>query len=319
MRGLHGPLVAVSAAMAAVGVVALVGLLVDGRELLNQPIWLKTFKFCVSLPLYLLTLAWLLSLLPRWRRAGWWLGTVVAAALALDLAVIVLQTIIRGRRAHFNVEDATDRLLHNLLATGAYVAMLAVVVVAVLLVFQRLPDKAQATAVRAGLALSVLGMAVAALMFTPPPAQQARIDAGRTPTIVGAHTVGDVDGGPGLPLVGWSTVGGDLRVAHFVGLHAIQLLPLLLLALVAASTRVPALRDELLRRNLLRVASCGYLAMVLILTWQAQRGQSVVDPDATTLLTAGGVVAFVAVGSVAAVRRSRANTLPARERSPVDA
>ena len=103
--------------------------------------------------------------------------------------------------------------------------------------------------------------------------------------VAGAHSVGVLDGGPGLPVVGWSTAGGDLRVGHFVGLHALQALPILAMLLTRFGTRLdradqgPAAAGG--RRRVRR--------LTMLLTWQALRGQPLIRPDALTL-TAWGLL-----------------------------
>jgi hypothetical protein len=52
----------------------------------------------------------------------------------------------------------------------------------------------------------------------------------------GSHFIGgDATGATGLPFLGWSTTGGDLRIAHFVGLHALQ--AMLVAGVIASSWR----------------------------------------------------------------------------------
>ena len=119
--------------------------------------------------------------------------------------------------------------------------------------------------------------------------------------IVGAHSVGVEDGGPGLLVTGWSTVGGDLRVAHFFGLHGLQALPLLGFLLASFG---PAWLRSGHRVALVWTAGLAYLGLVLILTWQALRGVPVVAPDAPTLLALFAAAATVASLVVPSARRA---------------
>ena len=88
-------------------------------------------------------------------------------------------------------------------------------------------------------------------MTGPTEAQVAEARAGGRLSLAGAHTVGAPDGVPGLPVTGWSTAHGDLRVPHFVGLHAVQAMPFL--TLVAFRRRDDAARTRL---TLAAAAAC---------------------------------------------------------------
>ncbi|WP_410651620.1 hypothetical protein [Amycolatopsis sp. cmx-4-54] len=301
----HRPLMILAAAMAVLGVIALGGLVFDDRSLVNAPLWLKPLKFTISVGLYAVTLAWLIGQLTRGKRLGWWLGTVFAAGLGLDMALLFWQIAIRGRTLHFNRETPADQWINNMVANGAFTGWGATAAIALLLLFQRLPDRAMNSALRAGAALSVAGIGVALLMSGPNEQQMAQFRAGERPSILGAHAVGVPDGGPGLPVLGWSTVGGDMRIPHFFGIHAIQVLPLVAFGLLKLARRYPVLESEFVRRNLVRTASVGFAGVLVLLTWQAQRGQSIVHPDFWTLVAGAGIIAVVAAGSVLSLRASR--------------
>ncbi|MEW1922588.1 hypothetical protein [Streptomyces sp. NPDC088360] len=313
-RSWHRPLVVFSASMVVLTVVSGVGLVVDDRVLVGSRIWFKPFKFSVSFVAYGLSLAWMLSLLDRGRRAGWWAGTVVAVSSLTEMVLITGQ-VVRGRRSHFNHQTPFDEALFNAMAVTVVILWLGTLLIAILLLRARIADRASAWAMRCGIAIALAGAAVGFLMTQPAPGQQR----GSSP-IVGAHSVGVPDGGPSMPLTGWSTTGGDLRIPHFVGMHALQLLPLLLMGLtvLAARPRFGRLTGERVRLRLVLIASAAYAAAFALVTWQALRGQPLIHPDGATLTAAGLITGATAAGAYAALRTPTSrNTSPVQ--SPVQA
>ena len=121
--------------------------------------------------------------------------------------------------------------------------------------------------------------------------------------------MGVEDGGPGLPVTGWSNTGGDLRVPHFVGLHGLQALPLFAYVLVLFAPDWLRARH---RVALVWTFGVSYLGLIGILTWQALRGQPLISPDPLTLeallallLTAGAMASAVVLLARRGGRRDR--------------
>lgn len=299
LRTLHRPLVWFTGSMVLLALVSAGGLLLDDRILVGAPIWAKPFKFSVSFIAYALTLAWMLSLLPgaRARRIGWWAGTVLTVASLVEMVLITLQ-VVRGTQSHFNVATAFDAAVFQLMGGTVVVLWLAALVIAVLLLRARILDRATAWAVRLSSLIALAGAAVGFVMVRPTPQQLAQDD----PPITGAHNVGVPDGGPGVPLLGWSTTGGDLRIAHFFGMHALQLVPLVLLLLAALAPRLGRLADDRIRLRLVLVTSGAYAAVFALVTWQALRGQPLLSPDALTLAAAGTLAALTLAATAWALR-----------------
>ncbi|MFG2164536.1 hypothetical protein [Micromonospora chersina] len=290
----HRPLMLFVAAMAALTVVAAVGVLADPRVLTGVPIWLKPLKFAISFVLYGTTLAWMLTLLPRRSRIAEWAATVIVAMSVVEMAIIVTQ-VLRGTTSHYNGTTPLNGALFSAMGAAIMVLFLAQLVIGVVALLRPTADRVAGHAVRLGLGLSLLGMLVAIPMVTRTPDSAAE-------GISGAHSVGVADGGPGLPLVGWSTTGGDLRIGHFVGLHALQALPLTAMLL---NRFLGDRLDERTRARLLLVAGAAYGAATLLLTWQALRGQPLLRPDALTVAVAVALVAATATAAGAVLARGQ--------------
>jgi hypothetical protein len=180
----------------------------DQRQLLGINVWIKPAKFLVSSWIFLWTLGWLLSLVEAAAVSKSWVGGISATMILFENVAICGQAL-RGERSHFNVTSALNGAVFGLM--GVMIVINTIALVCLLYWFFATPKAMPAGALwgcRLGVLMAVLASVQGGYM-----------------SVYGAHTVGAADGGPGLPGLNWSTQAGDLRIAHFIGLHGMQVLP----------------------------------------------------------------------------------------------
>jgi hypothetical protein len=209
------PLTAVGALMIVAAGASPVGMVVDPRIITGAPAWLKPFKFAVSTAVYSLTLAWIFGLLVDWPRVRRIVGWTTAIVFVLEVAVIDAQAW-RGTTSHFNVSTALDATLFFFMGGAILLQTLVSVAVFVALWRERFTDRSLGWALRFGMTLTIVGALTGPMMTRPTAEQLADARAGGPMTLAGAHSVGGLDGGPGVPVTGWSREHGDLRVPHFI-------------------------------------------------------------------------------------------------------
>ncbi len=186
--------------------------LVDARLLLGVSVWEKPAKFFLSLGVHFATIAWGLSLLHsdvRRSRGLLWAVRLMIVAAVLELVVIVARAA-RGEASHFNVGTPIDGALYAIMGVGSLMLTFTAGYVGFRIWRNRNGDIWRMAA--------GLGLMLGAVLST--------VTAGYMSSLAGHSVGGDVSGMTGLPFFHWSTTGGDLRVAHFVALHAIQVVPL---------------------------------------------------------------------------------------------
>lgn len=171
--------------------------------------WIKPMKFFLSIAIFSWTMGWLLAYL-RKQRAVKIYSMVIVMVLAFEMVIIIWQAA-NGRPSHFNITTPLYALLFSLM--GIAITLLVVWTVYIAYLYFRQSEfeipASYVWGIRLGLVMFIIFSFEGGVM-----ASQL------------AHTVGAPDGGAGLPVVNWSTRYGDLRVAHFIGMHALQVLPL---------------------------------------------------------------------------------------------
>ncbi|MFE7116801.1 hypothetical protein ACFU99_15435 [Streptomyces sp. NPDC057654] len=292
-------------------VAALVGLAVDPRELTGQPVWAKPARFAFSFGLFGVTLIWLLSLARGHARAVRVMAWTAVVCVAIEGAGGSWAAA-EGTTSHFNFTTLATATRIFVMLTASLVLLAMGLVAVVLLLRERVGPPALSWALRLGMVVVTVSMVAVYLMVQSTPAQEAAADPrpgspylGGMPYI-GAHTVGPPDGGPGMPVSNFSTVGGDWRVAHFVGVHSLQVLILLGLLL----TLGPRMLGPRHRTALVWIAAAFCLALTGILTWQADRGQPVTSPDTTTVMALTALGVATAVSTAAVFLHARRRTAP---------
>ena len=288
-------------AMTIILIATLIGIFVDHRVITGVPAWIKPAKFAISSGIYSFTLLWMLGFIQGHKRLVSLIANAVAIGFLVEMILIIGQ-VIRGTTSHFNLSTPFDGAVYIMMAVFITLVWSMTFVAAILLLLQRLPNPIFAWSLRLGILLSLVGMAVAILMTLPTAMQLTALYAGGHLTSIGAHSVGVADGGPGIPFLGWSTVGGDLRIPHFVGLHALQVIPFVGWLLMLLQTHTLRTVHKL---ALLWTFSISYLGVIALLTWQALRAQSIIAPDALTLQAFAVLLATTALAVIVIVTHAQ--------------
>ena len=193
----------------AVAIVCLVLMPFEETQILGVNRWLKPFKFYSSVGIMVLTMGWLLYYLnnPKKVKTYSWL---IVITMFFENGLIITQAI-RKTTSHFNNTSILNGIVFNIM--GGLILVFTITAILICISFFKQKQFSIPAAYVWGIRLGLLFF----VFFS--------LEGGLMVGLL-SHTIGGPDGGPGLPLVNWSTRYGDLRIAHFLGLHSLQILPL---------------------------------------------------------------------------------------------
>jgi uncharacterized membrane protein len=191
------------------GVISMIMTQASDITVLNINAWIKPMKFFFSIWIFCWTMGWYLVYLTNKRRTR--IYTWVIVIVMIIEQVIITWQAANGRLSHFNTTTPFYQLLFSIMGGAIVTLTVWTAVIGYSFFKQKQFDVPMPYiwGIRLGIILFVLFSFEGGIMAS-------RL----------SHTIGAPDGSPGLPLVNWSKQYGDLRVAHFIGIHSLQLIPL---------------------------------------------------------------------------------------------
>ncbi len=183
----------------------------DARQFNGASVWMKPGKFFLSLAVQFLTVAWAMSLVEenlRENRTIRWANRALIASAWFELLYITFRAA-RGEASHFNVGTPLNAALYSMMAGASVVLVVAPAIVG-WKIWRSKREDIWTTSVAIGFILAAMTSLIVGFTL-----------GGNSNHWIG----GDLTDATGLPIFKWSTTGGDLRVAHFIGLHAMQIVP----------------------------------------------------------------------------------------------
>jgi hypothetical protein len=243
-------------------VICAVAYLFDTRLVNGINVWTKPNKFNASFLMQLITVLWLWQLVePAKRASKFAVGLVATLAISglIEIFYIAFQSA-RGRASHFNNQTVWEAFAYTVIMGGAAVVLVVTTSIVGVLIWRHATTAArQNKGLYWGAALGLFLGGIATLITASAMASGQIAGPG--------HWVGGIrsDVG-GLPILGWSTTGGDLRVPHFFATHLMQALPI-----------AGLLADRLWAAKatwIVWLASAAGLAVVVLTFVQAVNGKS---------------------------------------------
>lgn len=197
------------------GILMLAGAVVTGIlsvttsvQVMGVNAFVKPMKFFLSGFVLAWTMAYFMQYLHNQRQVAVY-NWVYVVTITYELLAITWQAAL-GKQSHFNKDTSFDYIVFVMMGVMITVITLWTAYIGYLFFVQKHFDASPV------LVWSIrLGLIMTALF-----ALEGGVMAGML-----RHSVGGADGGAGLPVVNWSRGHGDLRVAHFFGIHALQLIP----------------------------------------------------------------------------------------------